>query len=228
MSGLFYERQVSMAQPKLVIFDCDGVLVDSEPLTDAVMQKSFAHYGLDLPITQINSLFVGGTMTGAMHQARALGAALPDHWLKEIYTEIYSVLEQSVELVPGVIGVLDELDRAGIGYAIGSNGRTRKMEITLGRTGLLERFQGRFFSAQDCPAPKPAPDVYLKAAAHAGIDPVDCVVIEDSATGAKAGQAAGMRCFGYSAETPRDTLHPYCDAVFDDMAELHALLGLRT
>ncbi len=124
MSGLFYERQVSMAQPKLVIFDCDGVLVDSEPLTDAVMQKSFAHYGLDLPITQINSLFVGGTMTGAMHQARALGAALPDHWLKEIYTEIYSVLEQSVELVPGVTGVLDELDRAGIGYAVGSNGRT--------------------------------------------------------------------------------------------------------
>jgi HAD superfamily hydrolase (TIGR01509 family) len=213
-------------RPKLVIFDCDGVLVDSEPLTDAVMQKSFTQYGLALPIEDINSLFVGGTMSGAMEQARALGAALPDHWLKEIYDKIYSVLAAQVEIVPGVSDVLDALDLAGIGYAVGSNGRTRKMEITLGRTGLLDRFQGRIFSAQDCAAPKPAPDVYLKAAANAGIAPADCVVIEDSATGARAAGAAHMRCFGYCAQTPRERLVGECDALFSTMDALPGLLGL--
>lgn len=215
-----------MEQPKLVIFDCDGVLVDSEPLTNQILRDSLAAHGLDLQLSDTTRLFVGGTMAGVMSEARKLGADLPDHWLELIYSEIYAVLEEQVEIIPGVDLLLDDLDGAGVRYAVGSNGSMRKMEITLGRTGLLQRFEGRLFSGQECAAPKPAPDVYLQAAAHAGLMPAECVVIEDSATGARAGRAAGMRCYGFCAETSPGILAPICDSVFHDMADLKSILRL--
>lgn len=215
-----------MQQPKLVIFDCDGVLVDSEPLTNRILRDSLAANGLDLTLSDTTRLFVGGTMAGVMAEARKLGANLPDDWLGLIYSEIYAVLEAEVEIIPGVDSLLDALDKSGVGYAVGSNGSIRKMEITLGRTGLLHRFQGKLFSGQECPAAKPAPDVYLSAAAHAGFAPADCVVIEDSVTGARAGRAAGMRCYGYCGETSPDVLQPICTAVFHDMDDLKSMLQL--
>ncbi|MEP2028709.1 MAG: HAD family phosphatase [Paracoccaceae bacterium] len=215
-----------MERPKLVIFDCDGVLVDSEPITNQILRGSLAAYGLDLQISDMGRLFVGGTMAGVMSKARELGADLPDHWLDVIYSQIYAELQEQVEIVPGVEVLLDQLDAAGVGYAVGSNGPMRKMEITLGRTGLLSRLEGRIFSSHDCAAPKPAPDVYLNAAAHAGLATADCVVIEDSATGARAGRAAGMRCYGYCGETSPDILKPICNDVFHDMAELKSILRL--
>jgi HAD superfamily hydrolase (TIGR01509 family) len=215
-----------MQQPKLVIFDCDGVLVDSEPLTNQILRDSLAAHGLDLQLSDTTKLFVGGTMASVMSEARKLGADLPDYWLELIYSEIYAVLQDQVEIIPGVDILLDDLDEAGVGYAVGSNGSMRKMEITLGRTGLLPRFEGKLYSGQECAAPKPAPDVYLKAAAHAGFMPAQCVVIEDSATGARAGRAAGMRCYGFCAETSPDILLPICNSVFQDMAELKRVLHL--
>lgn len=212
--------------PKMVIFDCDGVLVDSETLTNSVLQKNLADHGLDLSLDQVMDTFVGGTMAVVMVEARKLGAALPDDWLGNIYSNIFHALERSVELVPHVPALLDVLDKAGVAYAVGSNGPMRKMEITLGRTGLWDRLKGRAFSSHDCAAPKPAPDVYLKAAHLAGIDPSDCVVIEDSATGARAAVAANMPCFGYCAETAVDLMTQHCVATFDDMRELPKLLGL--
>jgi beta-phosphoglucomutase-like phosphatase (HAD superfamily) len=124
--------------------------------------------------------------------------------------------------------VLDRLDRQGIPYAIGSNGPHRKMEITLARCGLAARFAGRTYSREDVAAPKPAPDVYLLAASQAGVAPQDCVVIEDSATGAQAAVAAGMAVFGFARETPRAKFEGLTELLFDDMAQLPALLGLPT
>lgn len=213
-------------RPKMVLFDCDGVVVDSETLTNQVMRDDLAGRGLDLRLEQIMDLFVGGTMENAGIEAGKLGADMPVDWLPIIYGKIYGVLQDEVELIAGIVPVLDQLEAAGIPYAMGSNGRMEKMQITLGRTGVLERFEGRMYSAQDLGAPKPAPDVYLKAAADAGIAATDCVVIEDSASGAKAAVAANMRCFGYTAETPIDRLAPHCDAMFDDMGDLPELLGL--
>lgn len=212
--------------PDLVIFDCDGVLVDSEKLTNHVIRDSLARYGLDLPLDRIMTLFVGGTMMGVRDQARAMGAALPDDWLAEIYAEMYAVLAERVEPVPGAIAVLDALDAAGIPYAVGSNGPHAKMAVTLKRTGLAARLQGRVVSREDVKAPKPAPDVYLKAAADAGVKPDRCVVVEDSASGAKAGQAAGMFVLGFAAETPAEKLRPHSNIVFSDMSELPRLLGI--
>jgi len=213
-----------MTPPKMVLFDCDGVLVDSEGITNRVMRDNFAGYGLDMTIEQIMNLFVGGTMDGVMIKAREFGAKLPDDWLDEIYGLMLKQLAAEVELVPGVLDVLDALDRAGIVYAVGSNGPHKKMQVTLTRTGLLDRLEGRIYSREDVVNAKPAPDVYLKAAG--GISPQDCVVIDDSASGARAGKAAGMTTFGYVADSDRVKMAEICDVIFDDMAELPALLGL--
>ncbi|GFE49053.1 hydrolase [Roseobacter cerasinus] len=212
--------------PDLVIFDCDGVLVDSEPLTNVVIRDNLARHGLDLSLQEILGTFVGGTMAGVMREARAMGAQLPDDWVGRIYEEMFVVLAEKVEIVPGIVGVLDALDQASIPYAVGSNGPHRKMEITLGRTGLSDRLQGRVYSREDVANPKPAPDLYLQAAARAGVPPERAVVIEDSPTGARAAQAAGIRCFGYVADTDPARMTPFCEAVFDRMQVLPGLLGL--
>lgn len=212
--------------PDLVIFDCDGVLVDSEPLTNVVIRDSLARHGLDLSLQEILRTFVGGTMAGVMQEARAMGAQLPDDWVGRIYEEMFAVLAQEVERIPEIDTVLDALDQAGIPYAVGSNGPHRKMEITLARTGLMGRLKGRIYSREDVAHPKPAPDLYLHAAAQAGVAPQRALVIEDSPTGARAAQAAGIRCFGYVAETDPARMTPLCEAVFDRMQVLPGLLGL--
>ncbi|MEM7473322.1 MAG: HAD family phosphatase [Pseudomonadota bacterium] len=214
-----------MCKFEMVIFDCDGVLVDSEPLTNLVMQRSLAAHGLDLSLDDIMRLFVGGTIAGVADKAREMGATLTDDWVEHVYAEMFEVLGREVEAIPGAAAVLDALDAAGIPYAVGSNGPHRKMEITLARTGMLARLQGRIYSREDVPNPKPAPDVYLKAARDAGIALERCVVIEDSVSGARAGKAAGMTVFGFAAETPAERLVAICDSLFDDMGALPRLLG---
>lgn len=215
-----------MMPPDMVLFDCDGVLVDSETLTADVLRRNLGRHGLQVSRAQLNELFLGGTMMGLADTAKSMGADLPASWVDDIYLEVFEVLGAEVEAIAGVLPVLDALDNAGIAYAVGSNGPHRKMEITLSRTGLIERLRGRVYSREDVPTPKPAPDVYLKAAADAGVAPARCVVIEDSPNGARAGKAAGMLCFGFSAETDASWLEPICDLLFDRMEDLPGLLGL--
>lgn len=215
-----------MNSPDLVLFDCDGVLVDSEHITNRVLRDDLAQHGLNIPEAQIEALFVGGTMAGVMRTACKMGAALPDDWLDRIYDRVFSALGDQCMPIPGIERVLDALDAAGVPYAVGSNGPVAKMDVTLRCTGLWSRFEGRVYSAHDCAASKPAPDVYLKAAADVGIVPARCAVIEDSATGARAGVAAGMPVFGFARGEARDKLAPHCTALFDDMGQLAGLLGL--
>ncbi len=216
-----------MENLEMVIFDCDGVIVDSELLLNEVLRDDLAAHGLDLSVEEVMDRFVGGTMEGVAQKAKDAGATLGPDWVEEFYPKAYARLATSVEVIPGIVEVLDALDAAGVPYAVGSNGRVRKMEITLGRTGLLDRFpDGWLLSGQDCDAPKRAPDVYLKAMGLVGAEPSRCAVIEDSATGARAGQASGARVFGFHRDTAREKLAPVSDVLFDDMADLIGLLKL--
>lgn len=212
--------------PDMVLFDCDGVLVDSEPLTSGVLCRSLQRHGLAVTPHQLADMFLGGTLMGVAETSRAMGAQLPDSWVEDTYEEIFDVLGARVKAVPGVYDLLDRLDTAGVPYAVCSNGPHRKMRITLGRTGLSDRLAGRTYSREDVLKPKPAPDVYLKAAADSGKAPERCVVIEDSVNGARAGQAAGMQIFGFVADTPAAKLSPHCHDVFDAMGDLPALLRI--
>jgi len=210
----------------MVIFDCDGVLVDSEPLTNRALQRNLAGYGLEMSLAEIMARFVGGTIAGVGDEARAMGADLPDAWVDEMYAQMFDALTD-VEAIPGAAGVLDVLDAAGIVYAVGSNGPHAKMKITLPLCGFAERLGERVYSREDVARPKPAPDVYLHAAREAGVRPERCVVVEDSGSGAQAGRAAGMFVAGFHAESDIEKLRPHCDLLFDRMDDLPGLLGLR-
>ncbi|MBO9475908.1 HAD family phosphatase [Shimia sp. R11_0] len=214
--------------PELVLFDCDGVLVDSERLTNQVIQRNLNARGLSVPEEEIITFFVGGTMQGVYETALARGAQLEDHWVEHIYKEVFDTLAKGVAPIPGIVDVLDQLDQAAIPYAVCSNGPHAKMEITLTGCGLKSRFEGRIYSREDVPTPKPAPDIYLHAARIAGVAPVRCVVIEDSPNGATAGKAAGMYTLGYTAEMSAARLAPICDQLFEDMRALPAILKCPT
>lgn len=213
--------------PKAVIFDCDGVVVDSEGPTFAMLGEDLARHGLPLSVPDMEALFLGGTVAGVFTRGRALGASLPDDWVSDFYSRLYARLGEGTPLISGVLTVLDALDAAGIAYAIGSNGSARKMEVTLGQhAGLTARFKGHIYSAYSVAVPKPAPDLYLHAARALGVPPADCVVIEDSAAGAQAARSAGMRCMGYAPHGSGAGLLAEGAQIFTDMAELPARLGL--
>lgn len=212
---------------RAIIFDCDGVLVDSEPAAFDLLAEDLDSHGLSLPRAEMERIFIGGTIAGVHVKARALGAALPDGWVTDFYERLYARLAQGTPLMPGVLDLLDALDAAGIPYAVGSNGSDRKMQVTLGQhPGLLDRFQDRLFSGQTLGAPKPAPDLYLHAARALGHPPADCAVIEDSPTGARAAAAAGIPCFGFAPHGDGAGLAAEGATLFRSMATLPRLLGL--
>lgn len=216
-----------MIPPKAVLFDCDGVLVDSEPLAFDLLADDLARHGLTLPRATLETELQGLTMADVRARSVALGADLPDDWVAAFYERLYARLEQGTPLVAGVDAVLDRLDRAGIPYAVGSNGSERKMAITLGQhPSVFSRLAGRLFSGQSLGCAKPAPGLYLHAAARLGAEPADCVVIEDSPTGARAASAAGMRCMGYAARDDGAALRAEGAMPFHSMADLPALIGL--
>ncbi|MEM9062007.1 MAG: HAD family phosphatase [Pseudomonadota bacterium] len=211
---------------KLVIFDCDGVLVDSEPITNRLIAEEMTAHGLPMTTEQSIELFVGGTIRSVYERALELGATLPDGWVERYYDQMISALADEVEVIPGVATILDVLDSHNIPYCVGSNGPMRKMEVTLRRTGLWGRLTGRIHSAHDVGIAKPDPGLYLHAAHAMGVAPEDAVVIEDSVSGVRAAISAGMRCFGYTRDTPEEKLVAHGAIPFDDMRALPGLLGL--
>ncbi len=217
--------------PDLVIFDCDGVLVDSEPASNRVMVDNLARHGLTLTLEEGMAAFLGTSMQRGAQIARSMGADLPDDatWIAEVYAETYARLRDGVDAIPGVVAVLDALDAAGIPCCVASNGSDEKMDITLGATGMAARFAGNRFSAHALGTSKPDPDLFLIAARQMGVAPDRAVVIEDSASGALGAQRAGMRCFGYAPRGgPRGgaALAKVGAILFRDMAELPGLLNL--
>ena len=183
----------------LVIFDCDGVLVDSERIANREFALLLKEIGLDFTFQQMVDTFVGNTMARCVEIiTERLGHEPPTDLLDRYHAMIRVALEREVQPVAGVVALLDALDAAGIPYAVASNGDHRKMLTTLGVTGLLTRFEGRRFSATDVARAKPAPDLFLHAAATVGVVPNRCVVIEDSPLGVAGACAAGMHVIGFA------------------------------
>lgn len=216
-----------MTRPDLVIFDCDGVLVDSETVSNTVLAENLTRHGLPMTADRCMDLFVGGTMASVDDTARTMGADLPVDWIDEIYAETYAALRAGVDVIAGIPELLDRLDAERIPFAVGSNGSDDKMQITLGQNGLLGRFGDAIFSAHTLKTAKPDPDLYLAAAAHFGVDPSRAVVIEDSATGATAAARAGMRCLGYAPHGDGAALKTAGAEIIDSMFAVAMLIGLK-
>jgi HAD superfamily hydrolase (TIGR01509 family) len=218
-----------MIRPDAVLFDCDGVIVDSEgPTYDLLIEELSAH-GLPMTRQRLEEEFIGTTVETISAKARAAGARLPKTWVGDFYRRMYVMLAGGVPLVEGAAEVLDRLDREGIPYAMGSNGSLEKMQITLGQHALIHRFRA-VLSAQAIGKPKPAPDVYVMAAAACGAAPGRCVVVEDSASGARAALAAGIPCLGFAAHGSQAPAARQLAALqvplFHSLADLPGLLGL--
>lgn len=209
---------------ELVIFDCDGVLIDSERLSVKVDVEVLRDLGWPLTEAEVIERFIGRSDrdTEAAIEAH-LGHKLPPGW-SERYKPLYR-RAFAAELAP-VAGVLDALDQITLPSCVASSGTHEHLRYTLGLTGLYERFAGRIFSAEDVPRGKPAPDLFLHAAERMGVERAHCVVIEDSRAGVEAARAAGMRVLAFvGGLTPAELLDGPNTILFDDMRELPALLG---
>jgi HAD superfamily hydrolase (TIGR01509 family) len=206
-----------------VIFDCDGVLVDSEPAANAVLARVISDLGLPTTPEQARATYMGRSWASCMEiLAGRLGHSPPDD-LRDRYRDgVEQAWRRDLQPVPGVVEALDAID---LPSCVASSGEHERMRLTLGLTGLLPRFEGRIFSATEVEHGKPAPDLFLHAAAAMSFDPAQTVVVEDTVPGVQAGGAAGMRVLAFARLVAADELAAAGGEVFDDMRALPDLLG---
>lgn len=216
-----------------VLFDCDGVLVDSESLTQSVLRDMLEELGWRLTQEECISRFVGRALKDEWRVIEEhTGVRIDEAWLAGFRRRRDDALRAGLTAIPGIEAVLASVVGAyGERTAVATGADRAKCELQLSLTGLGRFFSGRVFSGMETPRSKPAPDVYLAAAAALGIDPHRAAVVEDTATGVRAGVAAGARVFAYSAGLPASTppealLAAGAAEVFSDMRELPALLGV--
>jgi HAD superfamily hydrolase (TIGR01509 family) len=213
--------------PALVIFDCDGVLVDSEAIANRIMAEHITATGIPIAYEDCRARFVGGTLQRVMDTVEQwLGRPLPPGWKDDFEARRNEAFRRELKAVAGVEEVLQRLARVGTEICVASSGTIEKMELTLGLTGLKRYFGERLFSASMVAHGKPEPDIFLYAAEQMGYLPETCVVVEDSPTGVTAAVAAGMRVLAYAADTDAEILRVAGAHPFAEMAELPGLLGL--
>lgn len=210
--------------PSLIIFDCDGVLVDSERLSHLVLREMIAEYGTELTLEATLALFMGTSTERCVEVLGSLiGHPAPDDFLEVFRQRTFAAFSTALTAVAGVPEVIAGLQ---VPCCVASNGPHEKMRFTLKHTGLLPHFEGRMFSAQDVARPKPAPDLFLHAASTLGFGARACLVVEDSPTGVTAARAAGMQVLGFAAMGQAERLRDAgADTVFEHMDQLPALLA---
>ncbi|WP_405795951.1 HAD family hydrolase [Streptomyces sp. NBC_01506] len=211
---------------ELVIFDNDGVLVDSEPLANTILAGYLTELGH--PTTYEDSL--RDYMGSAVHRVHDLvrertGQRLPEDFDDTLHSRVFAAFERELKPVEGVTDVLEKLAADGRRYCVASSGSHERIRVGHRKTGLDRWFEpGIVFSAQDVGRGKPAPDLFLHAAERMGVSPARCVVVEDSPHGVTAALAAGMDVYAFTAMTPVEKM-PGATAFFSSMAELPELLG---
>lgn len=215
-----------MSRPDLVVFDCDGVLVDTERLTVVVEARVLGELGWPMTPAEVVDRWMGKSSQAQLADlTEHLGADRAREFDDRTTAELHEVFERELTAVEGVEPLVDALARAGVATCVASSGTHDRMRRTLGVTGLRPRFDGRIFSATEVQHGKPAPDLFLHAARAMGADPRRCTVVEDSVYGVRAGVAAGMRVYGFAGGlTPRAALADAGATLFEQMAELVPLL----
>jgi len=209
----------------LVIFDCDGVLVDSERLSIRLDAELLSQLGWPLDEQEIVDRWVGRTEAAMRAEIEEhLGRDVGPEW--DVFAERYvRAFAEELEPVDGVAAAVDAIQATGVATCVASSGGIDKIRRNLGKTGLLDRFDGRLFSGDDVEHGKPAPDLFLHAAALMGAPPTRTAVIEDSVHGVAAGLAAGMAVFAYTSGVTRaERLARQGVTLFDDMRDLPRLL----
>ncbi|HQT65324.1 MAG: haloacid dehalogenase [Acidocella sp. 20-57-95] len=186
--------------PKLIIFDCDGVLIDSEGIAARLIAANLTALGWPMTPAENQDLFLGMSILDMEPMIEAkIGRTLPAGWRRALADDLVKALGEEAVLIPGAREVLARCNALAIDWRVASNSSDEEMRVKFARTGLSDLTKGRTFAAMAVGRPKPAPDVYLAAARDAGVAPADCLVVEDSALGVKGAVAAGMAVFGFDA-----------------------------
>ncbi|MEU9101780.1 HAD family hydrolase [Streptomyces sp. NPDC048361] len=210
----------------LIIFDNDGVLVDSEPLSNTILSGYLTELGHATSYEDSLRDYMGA----AVHRVHDLieertGQKLPADFDETLHARIFAAFERELQPVPGVTDVLAKLVADGVPYCVASSGSHERIRVGHLRTGLDEWFEDEWvFSAEDVGRGKPAPDLFLHAAERMGVAPERCVVVEDSRLGVEAARAAGMDVYGFTSMTPAERLLG-ANGYFGDMGQLLGLLG---
>lgn len=208
-----------------IIFDCDGVLVESERLVTRIEAELLTRWGYPRTPEQLRSEFKGSTFLDmARTLEQRLAGRLPPDWMYLWAMETANLFRAELREVRGVRAVLEQLCAEGTPLCVASQSPLPRVRISLGVCDLERYFQGRVFCSSMVARPKPAPDLFLHAAASLGAAPERCTVIEDSPSGVSAAVAAGMRVFGYAADEDAERLAAAGARVFHDMAELPDLI----
>jgi HAD superfamily hydrolase (TIGR01509 family) len=210
----------------LVIFDCDGVLVDSDRIALRIQVEAISALGLPTTYEDCARDFLGLGMPATLRIVeQRLGRPLPEGWEEELAALVREAFRRELRPVPGVVTALEKIEALGLPTCIASSGSQEKMRLTLCLTGLRERFAGRIFSGEEVERGKPAPDLFLHAAAALGVEPRRCIVVEDSPFGVAGAVAAGMAALGYAPDGEGGRLADAGATVFTAMAELPALVA---
>ncbi len=218
-----------METPTLVIFDCDGVLVDTETIAGAMFAEFVRAEGYSGSHEECLQTFRGRSVKSAIEIVEAdIGRRLPPDWADGIEGEVQKIFRQAIDPIPHVHHVTDFVEDRGLARCVASSSVMDHIENAVEKIGLVDHFAGNLFSATMVENGKPAPDLFLHAAREMGHAPDVCLVIEDSLPGVQAGVAAGMRVFGYAGDKATDgrTLAEAGATVFDDMRKLPTLMGL--
>ena len=177
---------------KLVIFDCDGVLIDSEGPSNRLIAEELTRLGWPMTEAESTTLFIGSTLESMPATIEAhLGHALPENWVEHLRQKMIAAFD-TIQVIPGALEALQATAALGVPFRIASNSSHEEMDVKFRQTGLAPLIAGRNHSARDVARGKPAPDVFLAAAAAEGVPPAACLVIEDSVPGIRAAVAAGM------------------------------------
>ncbi len=207
---------------KLVIFDCDGVLVDSEPLINRIEADCFAQIGAPMTAEEAIAQFKGKTVEQVASALESrLGRPLSAEFVYDWAMSTAFGLTQHLHAVPGVQSVIERVRAAGAAVCVASQSPLPRVVLSLHTTGLHRYFGENVFTASMVPNPKPAPDLFLHAAQRMGVSPQEAVVIEDSPSGVLAARAAGMRVYAYAADEDAGALERAGARVFYSMDELH-------
>lgn len=212
---------------KLVIFDCDGVLIDSEVISANMLIAELRGYGVTIGLDFVSKHFLGRSYPTVLKEIReTFGVVLPDQFEADYRTRLLSAFAHDLVVMPGVAGAIDRL---AVPYCLATSSSPVRVAQSLTLTGMTARFQGRVFTASQVARGKPAPDLFLLAATTMGVDPAECLVIEDSLIGVRAGLAAGMEVWRFTGGShlrgmdltapPDATPH----LMFDDFAQMVAL-----
>lgn len=208
---------------RLAIFDCDGVLIDSEGVSNRITAEAVSALGWTVTPAECRRHFLGLTLTDMLPLIASHVGAVPAGWKEALVQRLIVAMAREAEPIDGAAAMLRATTALGLSWRVASNSSHQEMAAKFAAAGMADLVRGRVHSAFDVGRGKPAPDLFLAAAAAEGIAPDACVVIEDSVPGVHAAMAAGMRCLGFAAHGDGPALHTAGAVLFDRLDELPAL-----